>query len=177
MRIFSHLKRLLADKSGVAGIEFTLVTTVLVYALLNGVEVARWSLQKMEMRNAVHSATQAVWRACDVKSLPAKTNCTGLNTAISTGLQSTSLGTNVIQTTGYPTEAYYCVDGSGVLTQVGPITSTKPSDCAGVGDATHKPGDYVMLSASYTYTPMVPNLTIGRFLPTTLTATGSIRLQ
>ena len=177
MNPLSTLKRLLADKCGVAGIEFALVTTVLMYSLLNGVEIARWSFQKMELRNAVHSASQAAWSACDTKHLPATTNCTGLNTAITNGLRSTSLGSHVTATSGFPTEAYYCVNSSGVLTQVGPVTAAKPSDCSAVGDATRSPGDYVMLSASYTYTPMFTGITIGNMLPATLTSKGSMRLQ
>jgi Flp pilus assembly protein TadG len=174
---FSSLKCLKAAESGVAGIEFALVTSVLMLTLLNGVEIARWSFQRMQVRNAVHSASQAVWAACDTKHLPAKTNCTGLDAAITAGLQSTSLGTSVTKTSGYPTEAYYCVNSSGVLTQVGPITAAKPSDCSAVGDASHSPGDYVMLSASYTYKPMFKGITVGNMLPKTLTATGSMRLQ
>ncbi len=87
------MKRLFSDRSGLAGIEFALASTALTVGLLNGLEVARWSFERMEVANAVHSATLAAWNACDTKHLPAKTNCTGLTTAISNGLATTSLGT------------------------------------------------------------------------------------
>ena len=171
-------KSLLSDRSGLAGIEFALASTALTVGLLNGLEVARWSFQRMEVANAVHSATLAVWNACDTKHLPAKSNCTGLTTAITNGLQTTSLGTSVTLTTNYPTEGYYCVNGSGVLTSVANYNATKPTDCSAVGDSTHSPGDYLVISASYTYTPLFGSgLTVGSLLTSNLTSTGYIRLQ
>ena len=168
------LKRLFRDSSGLAGIEFALASTALTVGLLNGLEVARWSFQRMEVANAVHSATLAVWNACDTKHLPAKTNCTGLGSAISTGISQTSLTIPTPTTT----EGYYCVNGSGVLTKVADYTATKPTDCSAVGDSTRSPGDYLLLTATYTYTPLFGSgLTVGSLLTSNLTSTGYIRLQ
>ncbi len=177
--------RLFGDNSGLATIEFALASTALTVGLLNGLEVARWSLQKMEVANAVHSATLAVWNACDTKHLPAMQlvnsvmKCSGLTNAINTGLQTTSLGSSVTLASGYPTEGYYCVNStSGVLTNVANYTATKPSDCSAQGDATHTPGDYVVIQATYTYTPLIGSgLTVGSMLQSTMTSTGYIRLQ
>ena len=178
-KLTSHLKRLISDRSGLAGIEFALASTVLTVGLLNGLEVARWSFQKMELANAVHSATLAVWNACDTKHLPAKTNCsTPLTTAITNGLKTTSLGTSVTLASGFPTEGYYCLNSSKVLTLVAAYNATKPTDCSSVGDATHTPSDYVVIQAAYTYTPLFGNgLTVGKILQSNLTSTGYIRLQ
>jgi Flp pilus assembly protein TadG len=170
--------RVLKDSSGVATIEFAFVSGVLLVALLNGLEFARWSFQKMETANAVHSATQAVWSACDTNHLPAKTNCTGLTTAITNGLKSTSLGTAVTLSATYPTEAYYCVNTSNALQQVAAYTAAKPANCTAAGDTTRVPGDYVTITATYTYTPLFGSpLTFGNLLPTTITSSGFIRLQ
>jgi Flp pilus assembly protein TadG len=178
MRKISLMKRLLSDRSGLAGIEFAVASTVLTLGLLNGLEVARWSFQRMELANAVHSATLSVWNACDTKHLPAKTKCTGLTAAITNGLKTTTLGTDVTIASGYPTEGYYCVDSSGVLTNVANYTATKPTDCSAVGDSSHSPGDYLVINASYTYAPMFGSgLTVGSLLTTNLTSTGYIRLQ
>lgn len=179
IKIFSRLKALRRDVSGLATIEFALAGTALTVGLLNGLEVARWSLQKMEMANAVHSATLAVWNACDTKHLPAKSNCTGLTSAITTGLQTTSLGTSVTLATNYPTEGYYCINSSGVLTNVANYNaSTVPANCSAQGDSSHAPGDYVVIQATYTYTPLVGSgLTVGSRLPGTFTSTGYIRLK
>jgi Flp pilus assembly protein TadG len=169
---------MLEDQSGVATIEFAVITAVLVLVLLNGLEFARWSYQKMETANAVHSATQAVWSSCDVNHLPAKTNCTGLTAAITNGLRATSLGTAVTLSANNPTEAYYCVNASNALQQVALYTATKPSDCSAAGDSTRVPGDYVSITATYTYSPLFgAPLTLGGLFPTTITSSGFIRLQ
>ncbi|MGZ2410958.1 Flp pilus assembly protein TadG [Sphingomonas sp. F9_3S_D5_B_2] len=176
--MIKRARNLLRDSSGLATLEFAIASTTLMVGLLNGLEVARWSYQKMELANAVHSAAQAAWNACDTKHLPATTKCTGLSAAVTNALAATSLGSGVTATTGYPTEAYYCVNSSGVLTSVGPVSAAKPADCSGVSDTAHVPGDYVVISASYTYSPLFgSNLTAGGFLPATLTKTGYIRLQ
>jgi len=143
------------------------------FGLLNGLEVARWSLQQMQVKNAVHSASLAAWKACDTKKLPAKTKCSGLNDAITAGLNSTSLGTNVTLTS--TAEGYYCVNGSGALVKVSEIAS-KPDDCSDAGDSTTTPGDYLIIVASYTYVPMFGNITIGGMLPSALNSTGYMRL-
>lgn len=166
-------KRLARDASGLATIEFAFVSLVMMYTVLNGVEVARWSLQRMEVANAVNSATQAVWNACTSKKLPATTTCSGMEPAITAGLESTSLGNGV---SGSSTEAYYCVDSDGVLTKVAEVADGKPDDCSDVDDTSHVPGDYVMVSASHTFTPLFPGMTVADLLPTDMTSTGSMRL-
>jgi Flp pilus assembly protein TadG len=179
-KIFSRRKRLLSDKSGLATIEFALASTALTIGLLNGLEVARWSLQRMQMANAVHSATLAVWNACDTKHLPAISNCSGLNSAISTGLQTTSLGTAVTLATNYPQEGYYCINTSGVLIKAANYNATTiPSDCSTYSDSSHAPGDYVLVQATYNYTPLISSslLSVGSSLPSTFTSTGWIRLK
>ena len=172
-------KRLATDTSGLATIEFAMASTVLMLSLLNGLEVARWSFQKMEVANAAHSAAHAAWNACDTKHLPAKTKCAGLTTAVNNGLQSTSLGTAVTLTsTSYPSEGYYCLTSAGVLKREASYTATKPANCSAEGDTAHVPGDYLIISATYTYTPMFgTGLTVGSLLPATLTSSSSIRLQ
>lgn len=177
VRPLSRWKRLAADQSGLAAVEFGLISTFLVIGLVNGVEIARWYLQSMQVSNAVQSATLAVWSACDVKSLPAKTKCAGLNSAIATGLASTSLGTSVRATDGYPKEGYFCVNGAGALQKVANYTEAKPSTCTAAGSATTKPGDYVIVSASYNFSPIFSGLTIGNLMPKTMSSAGSMRLQ
>jgi Flp pilus assembly protein TadG len=162
----------------VASIEFAFVSGVLLVALLNGLEFARWSFQKMETANAVHSAAQAVWSSCDTDHLPAKTNCTGLTAAVTNGLKSTSLGTAVTLSTNFPSEAYFCVNSANALQQVALYSAAKPSDCSAAGDATRVPGDYVTITATYNYTPLFGSpLTFGNLLPSTITSSGFIRLQ
>lgn len=172
-------RKLLKDKSGLATIEFAVCSTALVLGLLNGVEFARWYYQKMEVANAVHAAAHAAWNACDTKHLPAKTNCTGLTAAITSGLQSTSLGSGVtLASTSYPSEGYYCLTSAGALKQEAAYNGTKPSNCSAEGDSAHTPGDYLVISGKATFAPMFGSkITVGSIMPTTLTATSTIRLQ
>jgi Flp pilus assembly protein TadG len=172
-------RNLLKDASGLATIEFAFASTALMYGLLNGLEAARYSFQKMEVANAVHAAAHAAWNACDTKHLPAKTNCTGLTAAITGGIQSTSLGSGVTLTSSsYPSEGYYCITSAGALKKEADYTATKPTNCSAESDSSHAPGDYLVISGKATYAPIFGRkLTIGYLLPTTLTAQSSIRLQ
>jgi hypothetical protein len=98
-----------------------------------------------------------------------------MNGAITTAVQSTTLGTNVTVASGYPTEGYYCVNGSGVLTWVSDVNSP-PNDCSGAGNAGTIPHDYVKVQTNYTYAPLFPGLSVGSTLPTAITATSWVRL-
>ena len=97
---------------------------------------------------------------------------------MSNALQSTSLGTNVAMASGFPTEAYYCAATSdGSLINVGPVTSPKPTTCSPNGSASDTPGDYMVIQAEYTYTPLFRGVTIGSLLPTSMTATTRMRIR
>jgi Flp pilus assembly protein TadG len=178
MRKLSFRTRdLLKDSSGLATIEFAFASTALIYGLLNGLEAARYSFQKMEVANAVHAAAHAVWNACDTKHLPAMSNCTARTAAYTNGLASTSLGTSVTLKTGFPTEGYYCLTSAGAITKQANYDQTKPT-CSAVGGVAYTAGDDFAISATYAYTPMFGRkLTIGYLLPTTITASSIIRLQ
>ncbi len=65
-----------------------------------------------------------------------------------------------------------------MLTNVANYNATPPADCSAQGDSTHSPGDYVVIQATYSYTPLIGSgLTVGSALPSTLTSTGYIRLK
>ncbi|MBV9527189.1 TadE/TadG family type IV pilus assembly protein [Sphingomonas sp.] len=177
---------LLVESSGLATIEFAIASSVLMLGLLNGLETARYSFQKMEVANAVHAAAHAAWNACDTKHLPALSKCTTVNTAINNGIQSTSLGSAVTlstttvsgKTVSYPFEGYYCLTTAGALKKEADYTGTKPTDCSAEGDSAHTPGDYLVIKAQATYAPLFSSkLTIGSLFGTTLSATSTIRLQ
>ena len=176
-RLVNRARSFSAADAGSVSIEFALVALSALYMIFNGAEVARWYAQSTEVSNAVHVSAQAVLKTCDASHLPAKVNCSGMSNAITNSLQSTSLGSSVVLSSGYPTEAYYCINSSGALVQVGATTSPKPADCSAVGDTTRTPGDYVYIVAASTFAPMISGITIGDAMPTTMTATGFIRLQ
>ena len=170
------MRRIVHDQRGVAAIEFGLVAGTLAFVMLNCTDAARFYVQRMQIENAARMGAQAAWNSCDVSKLPATTKCTGLNTAVTNAVQSTSLGTAVTVQGGSPTEGYYCVSSAGVLTLVSAV-SAKPANCASVGSPTSQPGDYVKVSATFTYSPLFGGISVGSTLPTSITSTAMMRLQ
>jgi Flp pilus assembly protein TadG len=173
MRLFHHLR---SDQRGVAAVEFALVGAAISVAMLNAIDVARYYYSRMEVQNAAQMGAQAAWAACDTSSLPATTNCASLTTKVTAGIQSTGLGTAVTLQSGSPSEGYYCVNSSGVLTYVSSV-STKPTNCTSVGNATDTPGDHIRVAVTYTFTPIFSNIGVTSFFPATLTATSMMRMQ
>lgn len=160
---------------GVAGIEFALVASLLVFLMLNGIDVARYAYIKMQVDNAAQIGSQAAWKACDPAKLPATILCSNLTTAVTHAVQSTSLGNTVQLQSGSPSEGYYCIDSSGTLQPVGTL-STKPDDCSAVGMPHLQPGDYIKVGVAYTYAPLFADLTVARFFRTTVTSSAHMRL-
>ena len=182
MAFLSQLKplyRLLREESGLAAMELALVAGTLSTVMLNGVEIARFYFAKMEVQNATQMATQAVWKTCDTPSKsPVTINCPARTTVITNALQSTSLGSSVSLSTNYPTEGYYCASTTdGTLVNVGAVTSPKPTSCSPSGGASDTPGDYIVIQAQYTYSPLFNGITIGSSLPTTITSSNKMRIQ
>ena len=145
-------------------------------AMLNTVEIAKFYFQKMEVENATQMGAQAAWKTCDTTKLPATTNCSGLTTAITTAISSTSLGNAVTLQTGFPQEGYYCLNTSNTLVYASNVSS-KPANCSATGQATLQPGDYIKIQTQYSYSPIFPGFTIGSLLPTSITSTSMMRLQ
>jgi Flp pilus assembly protein TadG len=163
------------DVRGLASIEFAFIAGFLCYALLNVTDVSLFLFDQLELNNATQMGAQAAWATCDLNHLPAANKCPSMNGAITTAVQSTSLGTNVTVASGYPTEGYYCVNGSGALQYVSDVNSP-PNDCSGAGNAGTVPADYVKIQTTYTYAPIFPGLSVGSTLPTAITATSWVRL-
>lgn len=161
------LRRLAADQRGAAMVEFAFVLGLLMLVLVNGVEVARWYYSKMELENATQMAAQAVWNTCDTQHLPANTtNCPGVSTAITNALQSTTLGNQVTQASGSPSEGYYCLNSTV-------LTATTNTTCSTILAAS----DYITITANYTYAPMFNGISIGSRLPTNLQSSTRMRLK
>ena len=103
------------DTRGVAAIEMSLCGLMLILGILNVVDVGVYAYKKMQVANAAQVGAQAAWSTCNLSSmLPATQNCPPLNAAITTAIQSTSLGTAVTLASGYPQEGYYCVNSTPV---------------------------------------------------------------
>jgi len=170
-----NLKGFGRDRRGTAAIEFAFFASFLSIATLNVAEISVYVFQRMQVENATQMAAQAAWKACDTSHLPATTNCSGLTAAVTSSLQSTSLGARVQLQAGYPSEGYYCVNAQNVL-QFMTAVDSKPADCSAAGNAGVPPADYIRIQTTFTYTPMFSGLTVGGLFGTTIARTTLMRL-
>jgi Flp pilus assembly protein TadG len=164
-----------SDQRGLAAIEFAFFATILTFAILNVTDISIYIYQRMEVEYAAETGAQAAWKTCDLPQLPATTNCSGLITAVTNAVQSTSLGTRVALQSGYPSEGYYCVNSSNALQYVSDVSS-KPSDCSAAGMPTLQPGDYIKVQITFSYAPLFPGITVAKAFTTPITKTTMMRL-
>jgi Flp pilus assembly protein TadG len=172
------LRALHSDTRGTAAIEFAIGALALVFGVVNAIDVGYYEYQRMEVEYAAQVGAQTAWKFCSDVShqLPATVNCTGLTTAITTAIQSTSLGTHVSLASGSPTEGYYCAQTSGALEAEGSL-SAKPTDCSAAGSPGVNPGDYIQVAVTYPYSPMFPTMSVmGASGITSITMTAWMRL-
>jgi Flp pilus assembly protein TadG len=175
----STVRSFCRDTRGVAAIEMALASLMLILGVLNVVDFGVYAFKKMEVANAAQVGAQTAWKKCDDPStmLPATLNCAGLNAAITTAIQSMSLGTGVTLAAGYPLEGYYCLNASGALQVVGSLSS-KPVDCSAAGNPGVAPGDYIQVAVTYKYVPLFANLTVMAALKiSSITTTSWMRLD
>ena len=156
-------------------IEFALVAPILVLLLLNLFDFSSLIWSRMQTDYAAQMGAQAALKTCSGGTLPAISNCTGLNTAVTSAIHGTSLGSGVSLASGYPTETYYCVSGTD-LQSVGTYSSPpSPFDCSSVGNPGVTPGDYIQVQVTYSYSPTFAGLSLAS--SQTLTSTALERLQ
>lgn len=177
----------LADRGGAAAAEIALWLTVLTLPALTVVDIGTYVYSTMQVQAAAHHAADAARKACGWNAVPltSSSNCnqTTLTSAIAAAAQSTSLGSNVAVSSGYPQEQYYCVDATGALTAVGTAGTsgsppTPPADCSGVTKtSTAAAGDYLKVQVTYTYAPMFNGITLSAGLPSPITATAWLKMQ
>ena len=165
-----------ADQRGVAAIEFGIFSILLFASLANVTDVSIYIYQRMQVENATEVAAQAALKACgSSNTLPATSNCTNLLTAVTTAMQSTSLGTAVTLQNGSPSEGYYCINTGGSLQFVSSV-ATKPADCSAVGMPALQPGDYITIATTFTYTPIFAKLSVAAGFPSPITRSAMLRL-
>ena len=175
MRITKHIAALRADRRGVAAIEFAVFAGLISIGMLNVTDIAVYVYQRMQVEYATQAGAQAAWHTCNLNQLPATNNCSGLNTAVTNAVQSTSLGTRVTLQSGSPAEGYYCVNSSNALQYVADVNH-KPTDCSSVGSPGLLPGDYIQIATTFAYAPMFPGITVAGTFTTPITRTALMRL-
>jgi Flp pilus assembly protein TadG len=162
------------DSRGTSAIEFAFIAPFLIIALLNVSDISIYIFQRMQVENAAQMGAQAAWKTCSLAQLPATTNCPGLNQAVQTAVQSTSLGTRV-SLSGSPSEGYYCVNASNALQYMSGVGS-KPSDCSSAGAPSGQPGDYIQVTTTFPYAPLFPGISVGGAFSTPINRTALMRL-
>lgn len=95
--------------------EFALIIGSTAFVALNGIDLAAFYYAQTQVQNASQMGAQAAWQACDASHLPATLKCSGFNAAVTAGIQSSELGTNVLLKTGSPSERFYCLKTDGTL--------------------------------------------------------------
>jgi len=178
-RLNKRLTAISSDQRGVSAIEFAVFAGILSFGLLNVADITVYIYKRMQVENATEMAVQAAWKACDwtLGYTPATTNCSGLTSAVTSAVHSTTLGTHVSIQTGSPSEAYYCLNSSGALQNVGAVSSPPPTDCSATGNAGQQPSDYIQITTTYSYAPMFPGVTVAGAFTTPIIRTGRMRLQ
>jgi Flp pilus assembly protein TadG len=163
-------------KRGGASVEFALLATVLAIPLLNVIDLCIYIYDMMAVQSAAQAGATAAGAACGVSSnLPAlPSNCPQLAEAVNAAAQSTWLGTSITTDKILVTEHFYCVKSNSVAwTEVPSLNS----NCVNYGGlAADKPGDYIQVKITYTYTPMLPALSITSVLGGTIQPTSYMRL-
>lgn len=167
--------RLWRARQGVSAVEFALVAPLVAFLAVNVFDMAVYFYTAMQVANAAEMTAQAAWEACDPNTeLPATVRCPGLNGAVQASVRSTTLGAQVRLVSGYPQEAYYCLVG-GELRKLNLPLEPKPDDCAALGAANVKPGDYVEVRVSYDYTPIL-SWSVAALWPDPIVRSAMIRL-
>lgn len=174
--IVKRLARFGADAKGMIAVDFAITGTILVYGLLNAADLGYYIYRRMEVENAADVGAQTASKTCDQNSLPATTNCSGLDAAITSAIQNTSLGKLVTLASGYPTEGYYCTNASNALQFVSNVSS-KPSNCSAAGNASASPGDYLQVQVTMTYQPLFGVSVMGALGWTSISMTSWMRMN
>lgn len=173
----SFRRRFLSDASGAAAAEMALIIPGVAFILLNVVDLSFYIFTRMQLDLAAQAAVGAARDLCDTAAeLPATTNCGGtLTSTMTAAAQSTTLGTNV--TIGAPTENHYCANTSGELIVAGSLDAPSTDCSAVVSGSTAAPGDYISVTASYTFTPLFPGASVASHLTSPIQRTAWLRLK
>jgi Flp pilus assembly protein TadG len=175
-RVIHHSARVPKHhRSGVAALELAVIAPVLMLLMSNLYDLCAYISDRMQVANAGQVGAQAVWLTCDPSQQPATTQCSGMASALTAAVRSTSLGNNVSLAAGSPTEGYYCINSSNVLQYMSSVSS-KPADCSAAGMAGVQPGDYITVQVTYTFTAQFP-LSIASTLPTPIVMTSKVRID
>lgn len=182
------IRAYLRNERGAAAVEFAMMLGVFTVSLPSVVDLGIYAYDQMQVQNSAQMGVQAIWSACTQLPATDSTACSTAQTAMNTAVQQTSLGNAV--TVSSATEYYYCVGSTGALvnasgTKSGNFTTalnassnvpSAPTSCPN-GSLTTKPGDYMSVAVTYTYSPVFSHASVASLLGTTISSTAVMRLQ
>lgn len=174
-RTRATLRAFRKDSRGIAGLEFAVIGGFLCVAIVNVSDISIYLYKRMQVENAALVGTMSALKACDPSHLPATIYCPGLTAAVTAAIQSTSLGNAVTLSGGAVSEGYYCVNSSNALQFMSNVSS-KPANCSAAGMAALQPADYVLVSVTYSYSPVFAGLSVAGMFATPITKTAMVRM-
>lgn len=175
MRLAKLETRFARDERGVAALEMALTLGIVSGALVNGAEVGRYIYTSAEIVAATQAGAQAAVSVCDATKIPATTNCAALNAAVTGAVHGGTLGAT-LALHGPLTEAWYCVNASGALQNVG-AADAHPANCTAAGDPAGVPALYLRVQTEFTYHPMFPGMTVVDTFPQTILRSAWMRMS
>lgn len=162
-----------------AAAEMALILPGIVFIGLNLTDLSVYIYTKMQVDLAAQEAVGAARVLCDTSAeLPATvgTNCPGLTDAMLAAARTTSLGDKI--TLGTPIEKFYCANPASTLVVVKDADKTPPTTCKDtLTGSSAKPGDYISVTAAYTFTPVFPGASVATYMPAQITRTAWMRLK
>jgi hypothetical protein len=172
-----RLSAFLRDDDGAAAIEFAGVGTLLILGAMNAVDVGRYAYTAADVNHAAQAGAEAAIVVCDLDHTPATQNCTSLQSAVTTAVQSTRLGTYV-QLHGPINEGYYCRTTAGSLAYAGPVDDA-PNDCSGVANRATgaEPTLYLKVNVQHIWQPLFPGMTVAQTFNPYIHRTAWMRMK
>jgi Flp pilus assembly protein TadG len=170
------LRRFGRDQRGIAAVEVAMVVGLFAVGGMNATDVGRYAYQTSQVNAAAQAGAEAALNTCDLAHTPATLNCAGLVPAVTAGVQSTTLGTQVT-IDGAVSEGWYCLDTSGTL-QLAGTASSKPADCSGISApaANATPSLYMQVPVTYPFQPLFPGLTLAQTFTSAIKRTAWMRM-
>lgn len=167
-------RRICHDQSGATAVEFAVIAGVMVFLMLNGIDLGRYVYLRGQVENATQAGAHSVWEKCDPMKLPIITKCYTDEAAAKRAVVSviSSIVDGVSNDRVTLTEGYYCADAAGALHSVTNVTSLPAQCLSGV-----VPGDYVQVQITHPFAPLFGNLTVVRMFGTSISMTSYMRLQ
>jgi Flp pilus assembly protein TadG len=147
------------EQHGAAAVEMAIWLIFLVPALLNAFDLSLYTYQQMQVKQAAQVAAAAAFASCSQQGYASlSSSCSGFTNIINNAAQTaTSLTSSVTASTA---EGNYCVSGTtGGLVTTGCTTTAH----------------YLLVTTTFTYTPMFRNVTVTSLLPSSISSTAWVR--